>query len=436
MSSEMIATAQSETATPGDRDVAASKSAVLHTFNKFFAEFVLFLKHLDPEIKAKLKPHYKIIDNLSTTTEHLNRFSENVTPELIHKEYEDDAFLNVSPAKGLTIRDVAQSHGDAKDAKDAKDDGRLWSTLSYVYILSIIRHIYREYAETEKETDSAQTAQSVIGLLRNVLQVVARIQQDGNNNDEDEVEILDDDLVLLLDKLRDCELNAKMARVDSMSGQSGQSGGMKGPKADADAEENTDTDTEHQGFESMLRTSKIGQLAKELGEEIDPNLIDPSKMSNPLDLLNFNNLSDKNSFLGNVVSKIGTKVQTKIESGEIKPNDLFEEAKGMFDMLNIDKGLQNNPMISNLMKQMFKNDGGGGDMSDIIGAFTKATGGGGGGGGSGSGSGSGSRNKTHVNPERARNALARERIRNKLAEREKAQKTQTGSGDTVIVPPR
>lgn len=80
----------------------------------------------------------------------------------------------------------------------------------------------------------------------------------------------------------------------------------------------------------MFENSMIGSLAKEISEEInvkDLNIKDPSE------LLDFQNLSG-NNVLGDIVSKVSSKIQTKIQDGKINQGDLISEAMSMIGMLN------------------------------------------------------------------------------------------------------
>jgi hypothetical protein len=81
----------------------------------------------------------------------------------------------------------------------------------------------------------------------------------------------------------------------------------------------------------MFENSMIGSLAKEISEEInvkDLNIEDPSE------LLNFQNLAGSNNVLGSIVSKVSTKIQTKIQDGKLNQSDLISEAMSMIGMLN------------------------------------------------------------------------------------------------------
>jgi hypothetical protein len=135
-----------------------------------------------------------------------------------------------------------------------------------------------------------------------------------------------------------------------------------------------DIETEDSGFNMPdLFGGEIGNLAKEIANDIDPSLInldDPSKL---LQNLMSGNLED-DSGIKDLVSNITGKIQSKINSGEVNENDLYTEAENMmkqfnssnqgsnplsslFKGMNMDEGKQSSENIdpNNPLASMFKN---------------------------------------------------------------------------------
>jgi hypothetical protein len=107
----------------------------------------------------------------------------------------------------------------------------------------------------------------------------------------------------------------------------------------------------------MLNDSKIGELAKEISQDID---ISGLNMDNPEQLLNFDAmLSGKNTALSDIIGKVGTKIAGKIQNGELNQEDLMKEAFSMMSKLN----------GNNFMGDMMGAMGGKGGMSDMMGAM-------------------------------------------------------------------
>lgn len=107
----------------------------------------------------------------------------------------------------------------------------------------------------------------------------------------------------------------------------------------------------NEDFEDKFLNSNIGNLAKEISEEIDPsqleNLNDPSELFNSL----LNGTGDSNN-LGNLFKTVGDKLQNKLSKGGIDENQLFNEAQNMMSMIN--PGLKNMTDMMN-MDNLFSN---------------------------------------------------------------------------------
>jgi hypothetical protein len=120
-------------------------------------------------------------------------------------------------------------------------------------------------------------------------------------------------------------------------------------------------------FETMqneLFHGQIGVLAKEIADEIDINNL---KLDNPMSILksvvngSFDENSDE-SGVSSLVKNISNKVQSKLASGELDENKLYEEAKTVINKFSKltgqgkgkGKGKGGNPMASMLNKMMKK----------------------------------------------------------------------------------
>jgi hypothetical protein len=109
-------------------------------------------------------------------------------------------------------------------------------------------------------------------------------------------------------------------------------------------------------FENKFLNSGIGNLAKEISEEINP--ADLEGLNNPEDL--FSSLlggKGGNAGIGNLIQKVGSKLQNKLQSGELNEQSLINEAQNMMGMLNPD---MKNMMGMGSMFNAFSGMGGGG----------------------------------------------------------------------------
>ncbi len=78
--------------------------------------------------------------------------------------------------------------------------------------------------------------------------------------------------------------------------------------------------------EQLLHNTKIGQLAKEISSEVDFSQLNVSK---PEDLLNVNNLLGADGPLSSMIGQVSSKIQQKLQTGELKHEELLSEAMGL-----------------------------------------------------------------------------------------------------------
>ena len=93
-------------------------------------------------------------------------------------------------------------------------------------------------------------------------------------------------------------------------------------------------------MEKMFEGSLIGNLAKELSEEIDPK--DLGDIKNPSDIFSalFNQEQSSGSGLGNIMNTVVKKLDSKMKSGELNQEQLFSEAQNMIGNSNLFGPLQ------------------------------------------------------------------------------------------------
>jgi len=100
---------------------------------------------------------------------------------------------------------------------------------------------------------------------------------------------------------------------------------------------------------SSMLDGKLGELAREIAEETASSMnIDMNDTSNPQDI--FKGLFQNPAKLMDLVKSVGSKLENKIKSGDIKENELFSEAT------EIMKNMKNMPGMDNI-QDMLKNMG-------------------------------------------------------------------------------
>ena len=139
------------------------------------------------------------------------------------------------------------------------------------------------------------------------------------------------------------------------------------PNSDELESEESDKNTNKQGIPvPELFSGVIGNLAKEIAEEIDPskiNIEDPSKL---LSSLMSGNLDENNDDSGifDLVKDITGKIQNKLSSGNLNEQQLFSEAQNMMKSFaggqsgipGMDKNFNPMNMFNNIMKSGMMDD--------------------------------------------------------------------------------
>jgi hypothetical protein len=284
---------------------------LIKVYNKFLIDMVLDLKHHSPALKKALKQHHKAIDPNSDSYikhAHLSMESHGSKDALVKLQpagvLQDPRVGAFEPLAGISMAVVT----------DGLPDASTEAVRNYLYVLSALLVTYAE----SKDAGAAGST-----LANNVLQALSKMQN-GENGDDWTDGILDDDIVALLERVP--------ASVDK-----GGSPGSEGPAAGLNLDD----------VLQKLENSKIADLAKEISSEIDVSQL---PTDNPMEMLNFANLTDSNSVLGNIVSKVGTKIQSRLASGEMKQEELLSEAVTLLKAFDTQNQFGGNPMFSELFK--------------------------------------------------------------------------------------
>jgi hypothetical protein len=104
--------------------------------------------------------------------------------------------------------------------------------------------------------------------------------------------------------------------------------------------------TEKESVESSIENTKIGSIAKEIASELDLSKLNINK---PEDLLSGQNAN----LIGDLVSKVSAKLQSKFQSNELKHDDLLKEAMGMMGSFGGGAGGGGGgDLFANIMKSM------------------------------------------------------------------------------------
>ena len=323
-----------------ETNMTTFQTKVVYSFNNFYLNFLTDLKKYNDEFKKVVRKEFKVFDRASNVYFDAMKVS--------FDQSSDDLMVTLIP--GFTFNDIA-------DKVENQDVDVL---KSYLYIFKALVSIYLDEDES---------------ILEKVLEIIKAIQNQEVSDEEIQEKIkdvLDDDLSTslhnLMSVLRQKDTEASSEALPDMF--------------------------------SMLENSKIGELAKEISNEIN---IKDLNLENPEQLLNFSNLSGSNNALGNIISKVSTKIQKKIEDGDISQSELVNEALSLVGMMNQGGGGANNILNNPMFSELFSGIAG---MSGM-----KAPGGGKGA-------------KVQVDQNKVKNLDTRQRLRDKLEKKRKDKEQQ------------
>ena len=270
---------------------------IVFTFNKFFYDLIKDLKADSSALKSLIKKNYSVRNK--ETPEHFDLFSKNITEDVIK------ALVSSPPDVVFTFPAIGSVHvlidADISDLllqikPEFKD-----KLLGYIYVLTLLVIV-------DKREDLFLAVMHAVNAIQKNESYTALIE-----------DIIDDDVRGLLDRIA---ANSTFA-------------GSAAPPPT---------------IEDTISNSQIGSIAKEIAESLDLKGLNLEK---PEDILSGGN----GALIGDLVSKVGSKLQQKFESGAIKQDDLIKEAVSMMGMFGGGGGAGGGGMdlFANLMKSMAGN---------------------------------------------------------------------------------
>ena len=295
---------------------SASLPTLVAVYNRYLVDMLMAMKKKCPGLKkALVRAGHKAIEPVAVS--HIECAARTLpraallelAPEAA--SLRDVRMIAFEPLEGLSVGTLVSECDAASMGCDA--------LLGYVYTFAVLCAAFTEVR------DSPSAA-----LIGNVLQVLSLAQAPPDAVDTTVMEaamdgILVDDVVTLLQKL------SAVARPAAGEGEG---------QGEGEGDNNIDA------MLKSLENSKIGDLAREITQEIDMGKL---ASENPAELLNFANLTDTNSPLGNIVSKVGSKIQAKLQNGELRHDDLLGEAVSLLKALDTGGKLTGNPLVGGLL---------------------------------------------------------------------------------------
>ena len=290
-------------------------STVVGLYNKYLIDLLLHAKARDTSTvgglrRALREAGHKAIDPASPAyvrrAAKIMRCGEEVRKALVEdvetlEVLTDERVLSFEPLEGIPLRIIAAACG-GRDDHDAR---------TYVYILAALAATYLEVSDPgDSSIDDAESP-----LVGSVISVLSRAMTPDVNDDATQLVvdgILEDDIAMLLERVASASSFAADAKRD-----------VANANANANADANAGCRPPLEDLLKTLKNSKIADMATEISKEIDL-----TGTEDPMELLSFDKLTDSNSMLGSIVAKVGSKIQNKLASGELKQDELIGEAVG------------------------------------------------------------------------------------------------------------
>ena len=336
---------------------ANANDKLVFAYNSFLVDFLLLVKRVSPGIRQRVKEHYRSVDK--RVKGHIDFAVEHMPLADLAKTHlsNDVKTLNLDAAivDGVTLRDVIAPvlEGDA-----VLDEGLRSGLLRNLYVLASLARLHQMHVSNAQSEDPVE----LLNLIMRI-QAVGAWTSSSTQTTAPEFTGLDKAIEAVEDEC----VRGLLSRLFDVC--------VVGTLGDAPTSHPVGTDIDDLIPASLRDTfatiqgGKIGSIAKEIAEEIDFSGIDPGKPEQWLDIANITN---PNSFLGSIVGKLGTKISAKMQSGELKQEDILADAASLMSSMGMSSGQggqggpQSNPM--EMLQTMMAGMSGMGGMGGMGGA--------------------------------------------------------------------
>lgn len=236
-------------------------------------------------------------------------------------------------AFGLTLSELCDRVGEG--ARES-----LGPIESYMYLLYMCAHVSATL-DTRSHSDN--------------LAVIESIMRTCDGTTEGTLPESTGDVILALSR--------KVAAL-SDGGQRGTVGTAKAEQPRQEAQEPEDQDQQEEGgcagddddplaaCIDQLNNTSIGKLAKDIAGSID---VEALGIKEPGDIMGLMNDGNSAKALGKIIENVGSAIQSKMKSGEIKQEQLISDAMSLMSQMNGSNGPQ-----AELFRSMMQHMGGGG----------------------------------------------------------------------------
>ena len=356
---------------------------LLNSFNSTLKEFLDELSEQSQELQAVISERYAVIDIDSDT--YMKEFLENCNANFLQVCSKDESIFDT---EFYILPDVNIS-GLFSQNKES-----IWKYLHTLFLITTSCNMKEQnlqsFLENISENENNEETAALLKMIENLTKSMMENTEDGEGKEGGE-------------------------------GEEGEGEGEEGGEGDEDDSDDSEEGEEGEDgnpledFPNIINNTKIGKLAQEISEEIDlEDFVNISHADGNPESMNHNDILQK--ILGknpqkimNMVKHIGDKMKNKFESGELNEGELVEEVQSMMGKFQNNKKFkkafkskQMQGMMQNLTKMMGDPSGDGASPEQMSELFENMM-------------------RTGGNPmQKAQTASTRDRLRNKLLERQAA----------------
>ena len=352
---------------------------IIYIFNKFL---ICFFKEIKKEnyFKVAIKKKYKVIDKNSDL--HIKYFSKKIIEFkklLCNTELElpilleNKEFTEINIFKNINVGRLFRVFTGEEDKK---------TITSYILTLLLLSIFYQESIlkkkkQNEEILDDDEDTELPIEDTELPIEEIDNEEDNEEDSDEDSEEDNEEDNeedseedseevlnVVLLKSLHIINNNSKLSDLEDELNEildddiKGLLINIKNLKINL----TTDKNMNNGSLDDLLEGSQIGKLAKEISSKIDIDSLNLN-INNPAELLNPANLfsGENGNILGDLVQQVGSSITNKMNSGELKQEDLVKDAFSLMNKMQTNGS--GNPILDNMMGSMMNNkdDGDDGD---------------------------------------------------------------------------
>ena len=270
----------------------------VENLNKIFLEFCDDLVLVNSSKKESIEnAKKKIVENASTKY-YLEYFFRHCLPySTAITSCNSDQLSDMNLLHGLKFADI-YTHCPSLSSKHA-----LWRYLHTFYLL------VQSYTKVDKIIEKYETHENIV-----------KIKEALANHDDNLKNIMASSAKFAEDILKE-QASKHEAEAEAGTGTGAGAGPLPGLFEGMDEGK----------FEEKFMNSSIGNLAKEISQDLD--LSDLQNLESPDDLMKAF-MNGGSGGLGSIIQKVSSKLQTKLASGDLNEEALMKDATQMMGMLN------------------------------------------------------------------------------------------------------